>query len=337
MFEERVDGSLDEIRNVVNDQKLHARRQLRPQFIELAFYAVSNLDCVGAGLAQHLNTDDILARHAFAKETRPCAQLLRAVLHLRHIAHTNLRAAACANDDFAELFGGGDASESTQSEFLRTGNHSPARRFDIFALQSVAHVKHSEIVSGQFLRIEQNAYLTRLSAVELNAADAIHCLDRPTDLLVRDLGQFAATDWTAYEQGQNRVGLRVLLGDDGRERVARQAIHCGGYFFPDILRRAVDVAFQNERASNVRKTFAGVDGDFVDATYRRDSVLKWQHHPSNDLFGRSSRQLNIDVNCGRIGFRKKIDGQTTVRKRAQRHEKSDQHHGKDGILYAGFG
>src|SRR5579859_8189066 len=153
MFEERVDGSLDEIRNIVNDQKLHARRQLRPQFIELAFYAVSNLDCIGTGLAQNLNTDDILARHAFAKETRPCAQLLRAVLHLRHIAHTNLGAAACANDDFAELISGGDTSESTQSEFLRTSNHSPAGRFDIFVLQSVAHVKNGEVVPRQFLRI----------------------------------------------------------------------------------------------------------------------------------------------------------------------------------------
>ena len=90
MFEKRVDGSLDEIGDVVNDQKLNAGRQLRAQFIELGFHVVSDVDGVGAGLAQNLNADDVLTGHALAKESRPGAQLLRAVLDLRHIAHANL-------------------------------------------------------------------------------------------------------------------------------------------------------------------------------------------------------------------------------------------------------
>src|SRR5580704_17456606 len=43
VFEERVDGSFDEIGNVVNDEKLYTGRQLGAQFIQLGFYVVGDL------------------------------------------------------------------------------------------------------------------------------------------------------------------------------------------------------------------------------------------------------------------------------------------------------
>ncbi len=48
-------------------------------------------------------------------------------------------------------------------------------------------------------------------------------------------------------------------------------------------------------------------------------------------------KLDVDVDGGGIGFGKEIYGEAAVGKRAQRHKKSDKHHGEDGILYACFG
>ncbi len=52
VFEERVDGSFDEVGDVVNDQKLYAGRKLGAEFVELGFYVVGDLDGVGAGLTE---------------------------------------------------------------------------------------------------------------------------------------------------------------------------------------------------------------------------------------------------------------------------------------------
>ncbi len=128
-----------------------------------------------------------------------------------------------------------------------------------------------------------------------------------------------------------------MLGDYRRQSVAREAIHCGGYFFADVLGGAVDVAFEDEGAGDVGKTFAGVDGDFVDAADARDGVFEREDDAGDDFFGRGAGELDIDVDCGRIGFGEKINGKTAIGKCAEGDQKCDEHHGEDGILYAGFG
>ncbi len=165
VFEERVDRSFDEVGNVVNDEKLDAGRKLGAEFIELGFYVVGDLDGVGAGLAKDLNADDVLAGSAFAKEGRPGAEFLCAIFDLGYIADTDLRAAARADDDFAELFRGSDAAEGAKAELLRAGDHAAAGGFDIFALERVAYIEDGEIVRGEFLRVEEDADLAGLAAV----------------------------------------------------------------------------------------------------------------------------------------------------------------------------
>src|SRR5207244_10840083 len=48
-------------------------------------------------------------------------------------------------------------------------------------------------------------------------------------------------------------------------------------------------------------------------------------------------QRYFHVYRGGVRFGKKVDGQPAVGKHTQRHEKRNQHHREDGILYAGFG
>ena len=123
-------------------------------------------------------------------------------------------------------------------------------------------------MGSQFLRIEQHANLAALPAVQIDAADAIDGLDGAADLLVRDLCEFTAAERAGDQHGHNGIGLRVLLGDYGRQSIARQAIGCGGDFFANVLRRAFDVALKNEGAGDFREAFGGVDSDFVDAAHR---------------------------------------------------------------------
>ena len=86
---------------------------------------------------------------------------------------------------------GGDTAESAQAELLRAGNHAAAWSLYVFALQSVAHVEHGEVVRGEFLSIEQNADLPTLAAVQVHAANAVNGLDGAPNLFVSDLGEFA--------------------------------------------------------------------------------------------------------------------------------------------------
>ncbi len=79
-----------------------------------------------------------------------------------------------------------------------------------------------------------------------------------------------------------------MLGDDRRQRVAREAIYGGGYFFADVLGGAVDIAFEDERARDVGKTFAGVDGDFVNAADAGDGVFERKNDAGDNFFGRGA-------------------------------------------------
>jgi hypothetical protein len=218
-----------------------------------------------------------------------------------------------------------------------TGDHAASGSFDILALEGVADIEHSEVVCSELLRVEQDADLAGLAAVQRDAADAVYGLDGAADLLIGNFGQLAAADGTADEQRQDRVRLRVLFGDDGWQCIAWKPTDGGGHFFANVLRGAVNVALENEGASNVGEAFAGVDGDFVNAADRRDCVFERENDARDDFFGRGAGQLDINVDGGGIGFGKKIHSEAAVGKRAKRDEKRDQHHGEDGILDASFG
>ena len=253
------------------------------------------------------------------------------------IADTDLGAATSAYHDFAELIGGSDTTESAEAELLRASNHTAAGRFDVFALEGVADVEDGEIVGSKLLRVEEDANLACLAAVEFDTADAIDSLNGAADLLVSNFGQLAAADRAADEQRQDWIRLRILLGDDRRQRVARKAIYRGRYFFADILSGAVDITFEDEGAGDVGIALAGIDGDFIDAAYARDGVFERENNAGDDFFGSGAGLLNVYVDRGGIGFGKKIYGEAAIRKRAQRHEKSDKHHRENWILYACFG
>ena len=165
MFDERMDGSFDEIGNIVNDLQLNARRQLRAQLLHLRSHVVGYAHGVYARLPQHLNGDDVLGRRVLSEQRGPRAQLLRAIFHLGYVSHAHRGASARADHDFAELFRRRHAPQRAQPQLLRPGNHAAAWRFYIFSLQRITDVQNRKMVRSESLRIEQNANLPHLPAV----------------------------------------------------------------------------------------------------------------------------------------------------------------------------
>ncbi len=115
MLQQRVYGGADKFGNVVSDLKLNAGRQLSANVVKARAHVIRDLHGVGAGLAQNLHGNDVLSGQSPAEETRPSAQLLRAVFHLRNIANADQGATADADDNVAELLGGRDAAQRSQA------------------------------------------------------------------------------------------------------------------------------------------------------------------------------------------------------------------------------
>ncbi len=215
---------------------------------------------------------------------------MRAVFDLGNVADADLRAAARADDDFAKLIGGGDAAESAKAEFLRASDHAAAGSFDVFALEGVAHIEDGEIVGGEFLRVEEtriwrawpplSSTLPTPSTVWMARRICLSAISVSSRRLMGPL----------TSKRENGIGLRILLGDDGRQSFARQSINGGGYFFADVLGGAVDIAFEDERAGDVGVAFAGVNGDFIDAADAGDGVFERENDAGDDFFGRRAGQ-----------------------------------------------
>ncbi len=267
-------GRPDEIGDVVNDLKLNSRRQLGAQFLHLASYVVRHAHGVHARLPENVDGHNVLRGNILSEQCGPGAQLLRSVFHLGNVPHAYRGSSARADHDFTELFRGGHAPQRAQPQLLRSGDHAPARRFDVFPLQSIADVQHRKIVLGKLLGIEQNADLPALPPIQVHAAHAVHGLNRAPHLFVRDFRQLPAAHRPAHEQREDRIRLRVLLGDDRRQRIPRQAVDRSGHFLANILRRAIDIAFQDKGARDICEALKGIHVNFVDAADGRDGILQ---------------------------------------------------------------
>src|SRR5260221_1252492 len=289
MFEQRMDGSLDEIGNVVDHFEFHAGRQLRAQIYQFRANVVGNAHGVHSGLAQDLNGHDVLPRSIPVIQRRPGAEFLGSIFYLRDIADADLSTPASTDSDLPELLGGCNASHRSKSQFLPAGDHAPTRAFDVFPLQRRAHTQDGETMRGQLLRVQQDANLPPLSAVQLDAANSVHGLNSAAHLLVGDLGQFAAAHRATDQECHDWVRLRVLLGDDWRKGVARQSVDSPGNLFTNVLSGTFDVALQHKRARNFGKALEGPDADFVDTADGGDGVLERQDHAGHNLFGSCSR------------------------------------------------
>ena len=102
----------------------------------------------------------------------------------------------------------------------------------------------------KFLRVEQDANLPRLAAIQLDAAYTIDTSEWRAHLLIGNLGQFAQAHRTADQNGHDRVRLRIFFGDYRGKSFPGQAIDGCSNFFPHVLGGAFDLALQNEGAGN---------------------------------------------------------------------------------------
>ena len=172
---QRMDGGLDEVGNVVNDHELHAGRQLRHADTRSAARHYRRRARCWRPTAARSATVTTSSPGTFPcrKKRRPGAQFgAPSSTWATSRTRTGVPPRVPMHD-FAELSAEVTRPKVRKPKFLGTGDHAAARRLDVFALQRVAHIQHGEVVGGEFLRVEQNANLARLPAVQVHAAHAV--------------------------------------------------------------------------------------------------------------------------------------------------------------------
>src|ERR1022692_496571 len=110
MLDQGMNRRLNKVRNVVDNQQLHTGRHLGAQLLDLTSYVIRDADGVRAGLAQDLDTDNVLSGISLAEQSGPGAKLLGSIFHLRYVANPDRYAAMRSDDDLVELVGGHNAT-----------------------------------------------------------------------------------------------------------------------------------------------------------------------------------------------------------------------------------
>ena len=189
----------------------------------------------------------------------------------------------------------------------------------MFWIRSASETSAGVTLYERILSGSTQTFICRsLAADDRDLADAVDRFDAFLDLVLRDLGDFAKIGRRRDRDSQNRCGVGVellhrrLFGrfgqirDDGLDAVL------------DLLRRDVDVLFENELHENLRDAFDRSRTQLVDAADRVDGFLDLLGDLGLDLLRRCTGIDDRDRDRREIDLRKKIDAETEKRKRADR-------------------
>ena len=124
---------------------------------------------------------------------------------------------------------------------------------DVLGHDGVAHAVDGEAVRVQLLDVEDDLDLARLAAGDGDLADAVDRLDGAADLLVGDLRQRAERQRAREREADDRIRVRVDLGDDRRLDFRRQLLDRLRHLLAHVLRRVVDVALEHELERDARR------------------------------------------------------------------------------------
>ena len=166
---------------------------------------------------------------------------------------------------------------------------------------ALLHVLRAQVVGVQLVEIHKDVDLPVLPAADVDAADAVHGLERAADLLVGDLGELAHGPVAADGECDDGVAVRIGFRDGRRQHVRRQLAHRLLYFFANVFRRLADVALQDEGDDDVGGAFGDHGAHLLDAADGGDGFLERHDDLRGDFFRARARQSHAHVHGGRIG------------------------------------
>ncbi len=265
---------------------------------------------------------------ALAGEKGRRPRFLLRVLDLSNVGHANRRASLVGDDDLPELCDPLEAAGRSQHDLGVTLVDAPARDLDVVGDDRFAHLTGAEPVRRQLLDVQLDVHFASASAIDGHLAHTVDGLERATDSLVGDLGERPQPVRACQGDGEDRLGVRIHLGDDRGLHLRRQAAHRAGHLFTNVLGRLVDVPFEDESDGDARIAHTEPRFNLVDAGNARQRLLERFGHRRAHFVGARAGQAHVDGHGGRVSLRQQIDVQIPEGEEARDHQGHDQHGGE---------
>ena len=312
MLFQRRDGSPDVFGIIAEDLNRDSLRQHALHRRELGLYGRDHFQRVGAKLALHVERDGLFAMYEI-----PGGLLGIAVFHMADVADANRRSIDVGGDDVVEIAGLFHARQRAHAQFPIATPNRAARHLDVFVLNGALELPDGEAIAVQFLGVGKGADLPQTAPGQVHRADAVHSFECAPNDLIGKLGGLPQAPAARHENRKDRRLIGIDLGDHGRQHVGRQIAHGRGHALANILRRAVQIAFQREFAADARAAFIGLCGELIHAAHAADGLFQRQNDLRIQLFGRASREIHAYVDRGGIGARKQIHSQVAEGENSQ--------------------
>ena len=208
-----------------------------------------------------------------AVQPRQVADFLGRVDGLAQVAEPDGHPAGRGDDHLQKIARFAEAAQRPQAEFAGAGVDAAAGDIGILANQGVADLEDRQLVRRQPLGLDVDLHRPVLGPVDGHLADPGRRLDQVLDVTVRQHEQFARLPVAGQGQRQDRRRFQVLLADDGRIDVLRQAIQHAVDGVAHILGGGVDVAIDLKGDQQQRHAFAADRPQLFDPGHRGDRVF----------------------------------------------------------------
>ena len=327
-----LEGSPDEAGLVVADADLDVLRQLGLNPLQLVLDPIDDLDGVGARLLADLDAD-----RRRAAEAGGAADFLDAVLDHADVGEGDDRSVgAVGDDDAVEVVDVLDAAHCPHRDVGRPGGELAAGNLDVLPLYGGAHLFDGEAVGVQAIGVEHQLDLALALAVVADRADVLDGFELLLDPLFGNFGQLFRRARPVDGEAEDRLRVRIHLGDLQRPGVARELVDDLRQFVADVLGRRFDVALEREVDRDARVALIGGGAQLVDAADRIDGFLDPLGDLRFDLLGAGAGKVGLHRDDRDVGLGHQIEAERLVRHGAEDDERRRHHDREDRTVDADF-
>jgi hypothetical protein len=311
---------------VAHHLNLRARRQRALHVRQLGANGIDHRDRVLARLLA-----DRQHHRGRSVDRRSRRLLFGAVLDAGHVLDADRMVPVLADHDAADAFDTEDATLDAQRHVARPGLDGAAGQAQVLGAEGALDVDGRQPLRLQLRRVEPQVHLALLSADDRGLPHTVDALDLSPDSLVGQLGQIAPAPGTAHGNEQDRGGVGIELGDDGRIDALGQLREDGRDVVAHLLHGDVDVLVEAEGHDDERHALARGGSQLVDAANRVDGALDLIGEAGLDLLGRRAVECRGDENDGDVDVGEEVDPERAVAHEPEDHDREHQHPREDRV------
>src|SRR5262249_22062504 len=234
---------------------------------------------------------DLHADRGRAGQAGGAAAFLHRVLAAADVAEGDHRPVGAVRDhDAVEVLDVADPAHRAHRHVGRSGRELAAGYLHVLPLDGIPNLVHGETVGVEPVGVQQQLNLALALAVVADRADVLHRLEILLDALLGDLGDFLRRARAVDGESEDRLRVRIHLGDLHRTGVARELADNLRQLVADVLGRRLDLALQREGDRDTRVALIGRGAELVDAADRIHRLFDALGDLGFDLFGARAGQ-----------------------------------------------